>query len=181
MSRDIHISSERLLFTPVNSSYCTSEYVNWLNDDEVVRYLEIFEPYTSEKLYKYLLSAEQNDQLLFWAIHIKATNKHIGNIKIDPVNYHHGYAEYGIMMGDKKEWGKQYATEASNRIIEYCFEKLGLRKITLGVVEDNIAAFNLYRKLGFEVEGVLKEHGFYNGHLCNMVRMAKFNTNEKNK
>ena len=81
------------------------------------------------------------------------------------------------MMGDSDEWGKGYAKEASEIIIDYCFRELRIRKITLGVVEDNSAALNLYRKLGFLIEGVYRNHGYYDGKLCNIIRMAIFKPN----
>jgi RimJ/RimL family protein N-acetyltransferase len=175
MSFDITLESERLIYKPLDSSYCTTTYVDWLNDEEVNRYLEIFAPYTEAQLQQYLDSVERNQKLLFWAIHLKNDNKHIGNIKIDPINRFHGFGEYGIMMGDRSEWGKGYAAEASKTVIDYCFEKEKLRKITLGVVEENVAAVNLYKKLGFEIEGLYKRHGLYNGHYCDLLRMAIFN------
>ena len=175
MSLNKTLESYRLIYRPLSSAYCTKEYLQWLNDEEVTRYLEIFEPYTEQQLKDYLLSVDKNDQLLFWAIHIKENNKHIGNIKIDPINRYHGYGEYGIMMGDKSEWGKGYAGEASMAIIDYCFREENLRKINLGVVEDNEAAVKLYQKLGFEIEGLYKKHGLYDGRYCNLLRMAMFN------
>jgi ribosomal-protein-alanine N-acetyltransferase len=78
-------------------------------------------------------------------------------------------------MGDKKEWGKGYAKEASKTIVDYCFGPAGIRKITLGVVEDNVNAVKLYEKLGFAVEGRYRKHGFYAGKFCNVLRMALFN------
>ncbi len=176
MSAAVTLESERLLFKPLDTSYNNDVYLNWLNDEEVNRYLEIFEFYTEHRLKEFLENVENNSHLLFWAIHIKSGNKHIGNIKIDPINRYHGYGEYGIMMGDKNEWGKGYAKEASKRVIDYCFETENLRKITLGVVEENVGAVNLYKKLGFEIEGVYKKHGFYNNHYCNLLRMAFFNS-----
>jgi RimJ/RimL family protein N-acetyltransferase len=106
---------------------------------------------------------------------LKSDDKHIGNIKIDPINLKLGTGEYGILMGDKNEWGKGYAKEASLTIIDYCFNIIGLRKITLGVISENISAINLYKKLGFELEGTFKYHGFYNGKWCSCFRMTLFN------
>lgn len=175
MSFDKILESSRLTYKPIDTSYCTGTYLQWLNDPEVNRYLEIFEPYSKKQLEDYLLTAEKNEHLLFWAIHARDNDKHIGNIKIDPVNRYHGIGEYGIMMGDRSEWGKGYAYEASTTIIDYCFGEQKLRKITLGVVEENTAALMLYRKLGFVTEGVYKKHGLYNGHYCDLLRMAVFN------
>ncbi len=174
MSYNKVLESERLTYKPLDTGFCTDQYLAWLNDKEVTRYLEIFEPYTMEQLKDYLQAVEKNPKLLFWAILLK-NGKHIGNIKVDPINRRHGYGEYGIMMGEKSEWGKGYAGEATNTILEYCFKEEGLRKVTLGVVADNLAAVNLYKKLGFKEEGLYKSHGLYNGKYCDILRMAIFN------
>ncbi len=79
------------------------------------------------------------------------------------------------MMGRRSEWGKGYAKEASNKVINFCFQKLHIRKITLGVVADNAAAVALYKKMGFVIEGVYKKHGFYDNKYCDTFRMALFN------
>jgi len=136
--------------------------------------MAIREQYTIEKLRSYLQEVEKNE-ILFWAIVIKDSNKHIGNIKIDPINNIHGFAEYGIMMGEKSEWGKGYAYEASKLAINYCFSEGNLRKINLGVVEDNASAVNLYKKLEFLIEGVHKHHLLYDSQYLTLLRMALFN------
>lgn len=140
----------------------------------VYRYLETGGNYTKAMLEDYLKDVVNKD-IYFWAIHLKNKNLHIGNIKIDPVNLKHGLAEYGIMMGRRSEWGKGYAKEASIRVINFCFQKLNTRKITLGVVADNAAAVALYKKMGFVIEGVYKQHGLYNNKYCDTIRMALFN------
>lgn len=176
----IDLSSDRLLYRPLNMRHCTEEYVAWLNNPKVYKYLETGGDYSLEKLNKYLSEVVSKKDMLFWGIHLKSTGKHIGNIKIDPVNYKHGLGEYGIMMGDTDEWGKGYAKEASKTIIAYCFDTLGLRKVTLGVVADNKSAVQLYETLGFEIEGVYKDHGFYDGKLADIIRMAIFRAKYNN-
>ncbi|MEQ8363073.1 MAG: GNAT family protein [Cyclobacteriaceae bacterium] len=173
------LESERLLFKRLSMAHCTEEYVAWLNNPQVYQYLETGGNYTLTDLRNYLTSVEVKPEMLFWAIHIKSNNIHIGNIKMDPINMKHGLGEYGILMGNTSEWGKGYAKEASRTIIKYCFESINLRKITLGVVGENISALELYKSLGFEVEGVYKKHGLYNNEYLDTVRMALFNPNYK--
>lgn len=175
----IDLISDRLYYKPLSLEHCSKDYVSWLNNPEVYRYLETGGNYTIDKLKDYLNKVIEKKDMLFWGIHLKENTKHIGNIKIDPVNKRHGVGEYGIMMGDVEEWGKGYAKEASRTVLSYCFGNLKLRKITLGVVEDNEIALNLYKSLGFEIEGIYKKHGFYDGKLSNIVRMAIFNNHTK--
>jgi len=168
------LESGRLILKPVSMEHLTQEYVDWLNDKDVYRFLETGGNYSLEMLEEYLNSVVRND-IYFWAIHIKDSGIHIGNIKIDPVNSRHGTGEYGILMGRRSEWNKGYAKEASVRVIEYCFDEVKLRKITLGVVADNVNAVKLYEKIGFETEGIYRKHGLYDGKYCDIIRMALFN------
>ena len=156
--------------------HCSPEYVSWMNDPEVNLYLESGGNYSLDVLRDYLLKAVANKEILFWAIHIKSSGKHIGNIKIDPIYFKHGRGEYGILLGDKTEWGKGFAREASLLTMEYFFNELKFRKLTLGVIEGNDAAIQLYKNLGFELEGTFKKHGLYGQKYCDLYRMAIFNS-----
>jgi [ribosomal protein S5]-alanine N-acetyltransferase len=175
-----YLESERLYYKAVSLENCTNEYVKWLNDDDVNFYLETGGDYTIQKLRQFLTEIENNKKILFWAIYIKESNKHIGNIKIDPIIKRHNRGEYGIMLGDKSEWGKGYAREATNTILDYCFNEKKLHKVTLGVVEDNATAVALYEKAGFVIEGKYIDHGIYGGKYCNVLRMSAFNKNSNN-
>lgn len=168
------LESDRIRCVPLSMAHFSLEYLDWLNNPVIYEYLDIGGNYTQEMLKNYLSEVEKKD-ILFWAIHLKTDNKHIGNIKIDPVNLKHGWGEYGIMMGDMDEWGKGYAFEASSAIIHYCFQTLNLRKINLGVIQENIKAVDLYKRLGFTIEGIFKDHVNHNGKYLNSLRMALFN------
>lgn len=174
MIKAVSLESKRLLLKPLSLEHLSHSYVTWMNDLDVIKYLETGGDYTLEELEKYLKKQEKSD-ILFWAIHLKENNKHIGNIKIDPVDQEKNSGEYGVMMGDRTEWGKGYAKEASVKVIEYCFEELMLAKITLGVIESNTSAVKLYQNLGFKVEKVIKEFGVYQNEVCNSLRMVKTN------
>lgn len=175
MSKPIVITTSRLLLVPLSQLHASDSYLSWLNDEEVIKYTEITAPYTAKELKIFLENVDKDKELLCWAIHIKESNKHIGNIKISPLNNRHGFAEYSILMGDKTEWGKGYAFEASRAVVDYCFKEENIRKIVLGVVEDNLAAVELYKKMGFVTEGVFIKHGIYSGKFCNVIRMGIFN------
>lgn len=168
------LKSERIVLRPLSLLHLSQQYVNWLNDEEVNKYITFSGDITLAKLKGYLINVEKS-KILFWAIHIINSDKHIGNIKIDPVDKKNGLCEYGILIGDKSEWGKGYAKEASQLVIDYCFNTLHLRKMTLGVIDCNENAVKLYKSLGFEVEGILKKQEFHFGKYQDGLRMALFN------
>ena len=65
-----------------------------------------------------------------------------------------------------------YSKEASLAIINYCFKEVKLSRITLGVIEDNINAVMLYKKIGFVIDKVKMNVGIYNNKLSNSLRMS---------
>lgn len=79
------IYTKRLILKPLTLNHLSNDYVGWMNDSDVNKYLESGGDYTINKLKKFLIEQEEKD-ILFWAIHIKQSNKHIGNIKIDPID-----------------------------------------------------------------------------------------------
>lgn len=173
------LKTDRLELSPVSLEDCNENYLAWLNDGEINQYLESgFHKYTIEQLIDFVKKQELSDKSVFLAIRLKASGKHIGNIKLDKISDIHRSAEYGILMGEKNEWGKGYAKEASVALIDYGFVTLQLRKIYLGVVNMNSAALRLYQNMGFQSEGVLKEHFFHkpSGNYLDEIRMALFNT-----
>lgn len=170
------IITERLILLPLSMEHCSVEYLNWLNDPVVYKFLETRGDQKMEMLKDFIENQIKN-KVEIWAITLKSNGKHIGNIKIDPINFKHGFGEYGILMGEKNEWGKGYAKEASMGVIDYFFNEINLRKIILGVVKQNAQAVALYKNLGFVTEGIYKEHLVYDGIYYDVLRMSLFNKN----
>jgi RimJ/RimL family protein N-acetyltransferase len=169
-----NLESDRLVLEPLSLKFLSQRYVDWMNDELVNLYLESGGDYTFNKLKSYLLNVETST-MYFWAIKIKDTNEHIGNIKIDPINSKHLFGEYGILIGDRTSWGKGFAKEASKLVLDYCFSTIHLRKINLGVLSTNHKAIALYKKLGFTQEGCFKSHSYFKGVYVDSIRMAIFN------
>lgn len=148
--------------------------VKWRNDLEVTNSLGGNTFYVSslretEWVKNAILNDERNIKL---AICLFENNQHIGNINLTSINWINRAAEYSIMIGAKDHWGKGYGNEASYLILKYAFEEVNLHRIYLTVREDNSKAINLYRKIGFKEEGILRESVFKNNKYVNMIFMS---------
>ncbi len=170
------LTGERLVLRKVHVSDVNENYHKWMNDAEVVKFLESrFQQYSLEDIKNYVKSLEQDKNNLFLAILIKGTERHIGNIKLGPINYVHNFAEIGLMIGEKDCWGKGYASEAIKIISRHAFEELKLNKLTAGCYQSNVGSLKAFEKAGFMVEGISKKHFLCDGQYVDAVRLGLLN------
>ena len=116
----------------------------------------------------------KDDKVIYFTITTRDDDP-IGFVLLNKINYTHKNCRLGIVIGETEEQGKGYGQEATKMIIEYAFNKLNLRKVTLEVLSNNKAALHIYHKLGFVKEGELKEHFFWDKKYSNIVIMSVFN------
>ena len=88
------------------------------------------------------------------------THKHNGRIVgcislVVTKRFRRGELGYWIANG---LWNKGYATEAGRAVVAYGFEQLGLHKIEAIYLKRNPASGRVLHKLGFEPEGILRDH-----------------------
>ena len=76
---------------------------------------------------------------------------HIGNIKLDEINYDHKYAYLGYLIGNQKHINKGYAAEAVALILNFSFNKLKLRNILSSTYKNNIASQKVLKKNRFRL------------------------------
>src|SRR3990167_8080420 len=90
------IEGQRIFLREINLSDANRNYCSWMNDAKANQYLESrFEKWTIKKLRSYINKVKQNPDYLFLAIVTKDKNRHIGNIKIGPINRIHKFADIG--------------------------------------------------------------------------------------
>lgn len=145
------IKGERIVFKLLTQKNATKEYAGWLSDLEVNRYL-VTKKATVSELKKYIREKNSDPNCLLLGIFCK--DKHIGNIKLEPIDFKNLKARIGILIGDKNYWGKGIATEAIELLVKYGFDKLKLKEIDLAVEPENKPAIRVYEKVGFVKAGL---------------------------
>ena len=175
LEKEILLLGEKILLRPVTLEDVTEAYCDWLNDPEVNRYLETrFVVQTLVSVRSYVASAIAAPDNIFLAIIEKATNRHIGNIKLGPVLPYHRRGELSFFIGEKSCWGKGYATEAVELLTEYGLRELSLVKVTAGCYSTNFGSKRVFEKLGYEIEAVLKKQYFSENDWVNSYSFARF-------
>ena len=151
------LESDGLILKELTSKDVTQQYVEWLNDSEINKYLESRFQYQNQLTVKEFVTACKESKVNFlFGIFIKNGMKHIGNIKLGPINTHHEYAEIGLMIGDKDFWGRGIASQVISMVTQFGFYELKLKKLGSGCYESNIGSKKAFEKSGYQIEGLMR-------------------------
>jgi len=174
---DTLLDGPRLQLRPLRESDAGPAYLAWMHDRDVVRHLEArFHEHTLAGLRDYVRAQLANPDVRFFAICLKPDGRHIGNIKLGPIDRPHRRADIGILLGDKDCWGRGLASEAITLLSEHAFGALGLRKLTAGAYATNVGSIRAFEKAGFAIEARLRAHYASDAGLVDAVLMCRFTT-----
>ena len=141
-------------------------FVTWLNDPEVISGIRTIYPMSNEDESRWFdLMLTRPQELHPMVIEVKDGVKWvmIGTCGFNQIDWRNANGEVGIMLGEKKYWDQGYGTEAMHLLLKHGFETMNLHRIYLVVHEDNDRANRCYKKVGFEVEGKLRDAVYKNG------------------
>ncbi|HEY8435748.1 MAG TPA: GNAT family protein [Haloplasmataceae bacterium] len=133
---------------------------------------DLFHPQTmtytdfAKRFDQYLES--QDDQ---WMIYVVLLDQNlIGKmeLKIDMGNR---LGQFDIVI-DEAYWGKGLAQKALNVLFDYAFKTLGLNKLIAEVLAFNVRSINFIRKMGMQLEGILREERLVNDEYVDIYRFG---------
>ncbi len=199
------LESKRLYFKGIELSDLSDKYVAWMNDPEISQFMETWHfPHTRDNIEAYIKAHTDNRNEPFFGIILKESqsidelkyvgekfgvpslsyevvkknipiDRHIGNIKLGPINFIHRYAHVSLFICEKDLRGKGYGPEAIKLLTDYAFKRLGLHKLRAGIYCRNVASINAFKKAGFEFEAELRDHVWFNGEWISIYLMGKIN------
>ena len=153
-------------------------FQQWLNDPEVIEGLGTFLPLSmadEEQWFDRMSRMEPEEKPLAIDLKDDSVWRLIGNIGFFNLEWVNRSAEFGILIGDKSVWNQGYGTESVRLLLKHGFETLNLHRIYLRVYSTNPRARRSYEKVGFVLEGTLREavyrHGRYaDVHIMSVLR-----------
>jgi diamine N-acetyltransferase len=106
---------------------------------------------------------KDSSQVNFVIYSVADPSQPAGTISLTSIDRRSRNAEYGRVFVSPKFRGAGVMDHASRLVLRYGFGDLNMHKIYLRVLSDNERAIRLYRRLGFEEEGCLREHVYKDG------------------
>jgi RimJ/RimL family protein N-acetyltransferase len=92
----------------------------------------------------------KNNDFVFIIVETEKLNRSVGQVSLYHIDLERSEAEYGrLMIGDDEARGRGIARRATDLLIAWSFDSLGLKRIYLEIFKDNAIALKLYRRCGF--------------------------------
>lgn len=144
--------------------------IKWRNDDEIWNQLGGVKYFVSEAYEKkWVEDAIFDPKVIRLAVCLKENNRYIGNVYILDINERDRKGNSHILIGEREFWGKGYATEAYELLLDYAFNERAFHRIGAHVLEENAACIALHKKCGFSQDGVFRKATFKNGKWQNQI------------
>ena len=121
------------------------------SDPAVMRYISGGSPTPRAAIEQEILPAwlrhyDRGNDLGFWAAIEKGTDEFLGWFHFRPTE-EDGVVELGYRLR-QSAWGKGYATEGSQALIERGFRDLGVRRVVASTYQDNFGSRRVMEKVG---------------------------------
>jgi RimJ/RimL family protein N-acetyltransferase len=113
----------------------------------------------------------QDTSEMTFAICLVQGDRHIGNCDLTSIDRDNGTATVGILIGEADCRGQGLGEEAVRTLCRFGFDEMRLHKIRLDVYQGN-PAIRTYERVGFRLEGVLREEIFRRGGRVDVLRMG---------
>jgi uridine kinase len=102
---------------------------------------------------------------------INKNNEFIGVVELFNISWKNRRAELSISIKQQMQ-GKGYGFIAINEMLEIAFVEYGFNRVFLRVLDINIKAINLYKKVGFTQEGICRGESLRRGRFTNQIQMS---------
>jgi [ribosomal protein S5]-alanine N-acetyltransferase len=107
-----------------------------------------------------------------WVCRPRADEQVVGYAAFVRWNHEHHGTEIAYVI-EPAMWGKGLAVEACSAIVDFAFRELPLHRVEARIDPDNKASIRVAQKLGFVLEGTLKESFFGQGRYFDTAVYAK--------
>lgn len=151
--------------------------LEWMHDESVNCWFRYpFADVTLEKA-KIFIKYSFDEENQHFAITDK-TDAYLGTVSLKHISEKDHNAEL-VIAARKKTWNIVTAERAVTDILHYAFDDLGLHRVYLTVLADNVEARKFYESCGFDLEGEFRDAVRIQDRYRNMVWYAMLNWKEK--
>lgn len=154
---------------PLGLVHCEAMF-RWASDPDIRRDVGLRQAPSREHTEAWVRRAEQDPAILPLAIY--RGGEHVGNVVLDRIDTFVQSGRLSIYLGSLSVRGAGVGRTAVYLACREGFQQLDLHKIWLTVHTRNTAAINTYTRLGFRLEGILRDEFWLDGQRADLLYMG---------
>ncbi len=148
-------------------------FAEWETDPQVTRFFTIDKGRTYEEIVTEYVQRKEDKDKLQLTVCLKGAEQPIGRIYISNIDHHYDSLDITrIYIADPALRGKGYGEEALQLTLKLAFEEMDMERVTLDHFTSNVIARNLYEKVGFTPEGIMRNSGKKDGVYVDLYLMS---------
>lgn len=151
---------------PLTLEHAPNMY-RWMCDPNVSRNLGLRVQPSAERTAAWIDNALRDPSIQPFAVLLD--ERHIGNVVLDRIDPYLGSARLSVYIGEQVDRGAGAGSTAIYLGARAGFETLGLHKIWAIIHVRNYASINAFNKVGFSVEGVLRDEFWLEGRRVSVL------------
>ena len=144
----------------------------WINHPDVTRTLRMWRPMSAINEREFVEHVARSSNDVGLVIVVRATDRPIGTCGLMLIDWQVRSAGFGIGIGEPREWGKGYGSEATRLLTGYAFETLNLNRVWLEVYAGNPTAQHVYETVGYRLEGTQRQAAYKEGRFIDVDLMS---------
>lgn len=159
---------EKVRLVPLDAERHLANAVAWLNDPEVTERTLIGDfpigRLGEAEFFQRAERAEPSGSATELILAVETLDgEHVGFTGLHRIDWRHGCAVTGLLIGRKNKWGQGLATDALRVRTHYAFEVLGLRLLLSEALDGNTASVRMLERAGYRQVGRIPRRYFKRG------------------
>lgn len=150
----------------------TANILKWRNADHVMSVFIDRRPLTEETHSNWLKNVVGSGKAAQYIAYDAEKEIDFGSVYLRDIDQNNKKAEFGIFIGEKEYIGHGNGTDAARQLIDIGFREMGLNKIYARILEYNKASYNMFMKLGFHQDALLREDVMIDGKPVNVFMVS---------
>ncbi len=168
LDRPVFIVGENLLLCP----QCKEDVPRntmWINDPQIRKYLTLHKPVTITEGEEWIKNLSGSNKDIVFAVLIKDTKEHIGNMGLHDIDRDTRTATFGFMIGEKRYWKKGHGTEMLELMLKYAFNTIGLERVESSALELNGSSIRRHENCSFRRVGIFTKKYLVDGEYLDEI------------
>ena len=141
--------------------------LEWMEDKTITSNFRLnLENVSIDRVNEFINKSKTDTANKHYAI-VNEQDEYLGTVSLKNIDNTNKNAELAIVLR-RSAIGKNIGMQATQEVVNIAFNKLGLQKVFLNVLSENIRAIKMYEKVGFRFEGEFIRHLYINNEWKNL-------------